>query len=969
MSSQEHSQLLKALRESELLRELSELLASSLDPTHILQVLVRRTAEACDVERCAVWLLDESQASLRPSAYHLATQSMQGKLVQVTDRMWRYSSMPFDDPTIHRLLDNNGMLFLEDASTEPSMHSIAKKLLVCSVLLIALVREDRPVGMMSLDNPSKTTTFTREQQQLARAIGQQAAVAIDNARLYQQAQSERRRAEQLVEHSQSIYQVAMAVNSGEDLPRVLEIATQQLAQGTDALKAVISLSTQDVLTLANTIPSPMVSSKPDQSFAPALSSLSHCQTAIKNASPIFVTKEQMSKIEQQWFRQLDMENVMIVPLILGVQDNQERKESEQSEQQPPQTKRCIGFAFASYPRSAPAPNQVKYTFARDIAAQCALAIEKARILAEAQQAVALATERANTLDAVFNAMTEGILVIDMQGRIILNNNTASRFVSLSPNVVQHLTTYLKHNPAFTFYGQPIQAEDFPLIRALQGERIRGERFISKRKDGSEYAIEVNIASLLDSQDKQIGIVSAFRDITEQARAEQRIRRALDTMLHAAEEVSGVSDIREILYRVLAMTLAALNCERGVVQLYNQKTRVFQPLLSVGFSLEEVDQWLAEQNCWPSPENYQDASFYARLLEGHASMLDVRQYRDQMQESSYRMVLAVPIMHNNRLLGVMLLDRTDRMKKEIERYEQGATHSLPTFGFSAWDMAVVEGIGQFAGLAIEQTRWKQEAEIARTNEATMRESNELKDEFLAITAHEFRTPLTVILTSSQMMGRQLRKAASITPELKARLDESLSSIEEQTHHLTNIVNTFLEVTRLNRGQIALVQEEIQLEEVVKETIAHHSATVTNHALHYHIEPSKHPYILKGDKARLLQIFANLLQNAIKYSPFGGPITISMTQCRNSEEKGIIKVCVEDKGIGVPKDAQPYLFERFYRAPNIGGNQVRGVGLGLYLVAEFLSLHGGSIHVESDGVVGEGSRFIFTLPLLERELVSN
>jgi signal transduction histidine kinase len=96
---------------------------------------------------------------------------------------------------------------------------------------------------------------------------------------------------------------------------------------------------------------------------------------------------------------------------------------------------------------------------------------------------------------------------------------------------------------------------------------------------------------------------------------------------------------------------------------------------------------------------------------------------------------------------------------------------------------------------------------------------------------------------------------------------------------------------------------------------------------------------------------------------------MTQCRNSEDNGIIKVCIEDKGIGVPKDAQPYLFERFYRAPNIGGNQVRGVGLGLYLVAEFLSLHGGSIHVESDGVVGEGSRFIFTLPLLERELVSN
>jgi len=968
MSSQEHSQLLKALRESELLRELSELLASSLDPTHILRVLVRRTAEACEVERCAVWLLDESQARFHPSAYHLCTQYMQDKFVQITDRMWHRSSVPFDDPIIDRLLQNNGMLFLEDALKEPSICLIAEKLIVRSVLLVALVREDRPVGMMSLDNPSKTSTFTREQQQLARAIGQQAAVAIDNARLYQQAQSERRRVEQLVEHSQSIYQVAMAVNSGEDLPRVLEIATQQLAQGTNALNAVITLLDDDILSLENTFPSPATPIMTNITLMPCLSSLPYCQAAIKSEYPLFALKEQLDKIEQQWFQQLEIGNVMIVPLILGSQHKQERARAEQDERQPLQTKRCIGFAFVNYPCSAFIPSQVKCTFARDIAAQCALAIEKDRILTEARQAVALATERANTLDAVFNAMTEGILVMDMQGQVILNNNMASRFVNLSPNMVQRLGTYLKHNPAYTFYGQLIQAEDFPLMRALQGERIRGERFIRKRKDGSEFAIEVNIASLLDSQDKQMGIVSAFRDITEQARAEQRIRRALDTMLHAAEEVSGISDIREILYRVLAMTLTALNCERGVVQLYNQTTQSFQPLLSIGFSLEEVDQWLAEQNCWPSPEKSQDASFFAQLLEGHAIMVNVRPYHDQLQANPYLMVLAAPIMHNNHLLGVMLLDRTAKMKKEVERYEQGATHSLPTLGFSVWDMAVVEGIGQFAGLAIEQTRWRQEAEIARTNEASMRESNELKDEFLAITAHEFRTPLTVILTNSQLMSRHLQKAISMIPELKAKLDESLSSIEEQTHHLTNIVNTFLEVTRLNRGQIIIAQEEIPLEEVLKETITHYKPTLTNHTIHSHIEPSSHPYILRGDKARLLQIFANLVQNAIKYSPFGGPITITMAQSSTSEGP-MITVCVEDKGIGVPKDAQPHLFERFYRAPNIGGSKVRGVGLGLYLVAEFLSLHGGSIRIESDGIVGEGSRFIFTLPLLERELVSS
>src|SRR5947209_10772304 len=97
-------------------------------------------------------------------------------------------------------------------------------------------------------------------------------------------------------------------------------------------------------------------------------------------------------------------------------------------------------------------------------------------------------------------------------------------------------------------------EEFPLTRALHGERIRNERFATRRIDGEERILEVNIAPMLDSQDTQIGLVSAFRDVTEAIRAEQRIRQALDTMLHVAEAVSGVTDVNTILYIVLERTL-------------------------------------------------------------------------------------------------------------------------------------------------------------------------------------------------------------------------------------------------------------------------------------------------------------------------------------------------------------------------------------------------------------------------------
>ena len=385
---------------------------------------------------------------------------------------------------------------------------------------------------------------------------------------------------------------------------------------------------------------------------------------------------------------------------------------------------------------------------------------------------------------------------------------------------------------------------------------------------------------------------------------------------------------------------------------------------------EAEQWLEEQRGWLEPEDYQYSDSYAQLLAGHATLIDTQQYSDHYDETANTIILAAPLTHNNCLLGVLLLDRSKASTRKLDSQAETTSSSLPPVEFSPWDMAVIEGIAQFAGLAIEQTHWQQEAEIARTNEASMRESNALKDEFLAITAHEFRTPLTVILAHSQMMGRLLRKSPQVAPELRSRFDESLAFIEEQAHQLTNIVNTFLEVTRLNRGQITLNLETINLEDIAQEAIASHNATLTKHKIHYRVDTANRPYLLKGDKVRLLQILGNLLQNAIKYSPLGGPITVSISliHANDNNHQCNIEVCIEDKGIGVPKDAQPHLFERFYRAPNIGGSQARGVGLGLYVVAEFLHLHNGTIRVESNGIAGEGSRFICTLPTLESNTTS-
>src|SRR5579859_4717703 len=123
-NTQEHQSLLTALRESVILRELAELLASSLDLDSILQVLVKRTTEVCDVERCAVWLLDDSRGLLLPITYHLSSQQLNRDIIQAADHIWYQNTLSFDAPLISRLLNENGMLFLENLHTEPGMRSI-----------------------------------------------------------------------------------------------------------------------------------------------------------------------------------------------------------------------------------------------------------------------------------------------------------------------------------------------------------------------------------------------------------------------------------------------------------------------------------------------------------------------------------------------------------------------------------------------------------------------------------------------------------------------------------------------------------------------------------------------------------------------------------------------------------------------------------------------------------------------------
>ncbi len=164
-NSQEHQRLVAALRESEILRELAELLASSLDLDRILQVLVKRTTEVCQVERCSAWLLEDERGSFHPGTYHLSSQHLNSDVIKAADHIWYRTQLPFDHPIIHRLISEDGILFFEDLGAEPGLRPVTETFLIRSILLVALIREGRPVGMLTLDDPDQIRTFSPDHRQ------------------------------------------------------------------------------------------------------------------------------------------------------------------------------------------------------------------------------------------------------------------------------------------------------------------------------------------------------------------------------------------------------------------------------------------------------------------------------------------------------------------------------------------------------------------------------------------------------------------------------------------------------------------------------------------------------------------------------------------------------------------------------------------------------------------------------------
>jgi signal transduction histidine kinase len=230
---------------------------------------------------------------------------------------------------------------------------------------------------------------------------------------------------------------------------------------------------------------------------------------------------------------------------------------------------------------------------------------------------------------------------------------------------------------------------------------------------------------------------------------------------------------------------------------------------------------------------------------------------------------------------------------------------------------------------------------------LREADRLKDEFVALISHDLRTPLTSIMGYVEL---------ALEEELTGAQRGYLEVVDRNANRLLRLVNDLLFVASLQAGELVLESEEFDLADVVRQSVteAEPRAAVKDITLTCEVDedlPDVH-----ADRGRILQVLDNLVSNALKFTPDGGAVDVSLRSAGDAR----VRLDVRDSGIGIPAEEQQRLFERFFRASSAVERQLPGTGLGLYIARVIAEAHGGSITVASE--LGHGSTFSVELPAI-------
>ncbi len=558
------------------------------------------------------------------------------------------------------------------------------------------------------------------------------------------------------------------------------------------------------------------------------------------------------------------------------------------------------------------------------------------------------------LDAIVQAVSDGITMQDPSGRLIYANQTAAAMIGYpSPDALlaAPLSEVVEKFELHDEEGNILSTNALPGRRALQGEQSTSMimRF-RVRETGTERWSLVHATPVLDERGEVLAAINIFRDMTARKQAEAESQRLFHLEKRAREQAETAQ--QQLAFLAEASTVLASSLDYTTT--LSSVAQLVVPTLADWCSVTIVEEsgearqlavahvnphrveWALQlqQKYPPVPNPNAPQGLYKVLRTGEPDLIPFiseemlagaahdEEHLALLRRLELRSSMVVALLARDRILGAITLISA----------ESGRT-------FTQDDLRLAMDLAHRAATAVDNARLYKEAQQAI----------QLREQVLSIASHELRTPLTSILG----FARLLKRPNALQKMEEERIQRALQTILDQSQRLNQLIDVLLDFTHIQTGRLTITRDPVDLTALTRRIIETIQPTLQKHWVDFTAPP--HPLMVAGDGVRLEQVIQNLLDNAIKYSPQGGTVRVEMEQ-----RDGHVALSVSDQGIGIPSHALPHLFTSFYRADNVGAQQIMGLGLGLYVVKESVALHGGTIEVTSEE--GQGSTFKVSLPLL-------
>ena len=899
--------------------EIGRDISATLDLTQVLKRVTQRMAQVCAAHRCTIFLLAEDSETLIP----LMSQFCDDRVGQDLWQLFQTSEpmMVSQVSELEHVIHQQRPLFIPDVSVSSMPVHWIEPFGIKSLLGVPMMSNERVVGVMWLDHIEDGKKFSDEQVALAVAIGVQAAVAVENARLHSEV-------ERQLKEMTALHETALDVTAQLDMPRLLDailVRATVLLEATGGLVRLYDPVRKKLVAVA----SHNLSKEHTELAFEVGEGLSG--KAFQNSEPLIIDNYGAWSEKSPRLSDADLKSVISVPLVwrervigvLGIMDNEKvRAFSEQD------LRLLVPFAN-----------------------QAAIAIENARLFAETNRHLA----ETRLLQEVVQAAASTLDFDEVLTRTIETLHRTMGFPHLAFSVPDERMADLVLHPSRIGYPKEMRV---PLDKSLSGQVFQtGEPQITPDVREIPYYFEAvpDIRSALTVpvkvSDRVVAVLNAessqpeafdendlrlFSSIAAQLGAalestslyKETSRRLTESRLIQEVMLAATStlDFDLVLERTVKALHRALKIDRLGFLLPGEQgdTLVLHPSL-VGFTGDVVRIPI-------------DGSLVGRTFQTGQPVLvrDTEQKPAGFDQSSdVRSALAAPVRAGGRIVAVLSAESPQRN------------------AFGEDQLRLFTTIAGQLGVALDNARLYQRlgaqaAELSRAYEE-LREINRLRTELVQNVGHELRTPLGLVkgyveLLLAGDLGDLANNQRIALEVVRARA----ATLERLIHNLT-VLQTVLRET--------LTLAPMFIDETVRHVLIEFRLAAEKAGVTFQDELTADLPSILGDRTRLRLVFSHLIDNAIKFSPDGGTVGVGV---RADQE--MVYVSIADEGIGIPFENRERIFERFYQVDGSASRRFGGMGVGLALVWEIIEAHDGTVVVESEP--GKGSTFTIALPRADR-----